>query len=150
MKASDRSFPAQVSEHLPPAELARLYNTCAAGLVLSFTNMSLLPNELLACGAIPVINDSPITRPYLPNPHVQWSRPSPAALAQALADSVDRSHGGLDFAAVSGSVANARWSEAQDVVVAAVQRECWSPDSAQPSADAHSASSTAWLSGPQQ
>ena len=35
-------------------ELNEIYNQCAVGLVLSLTNMSLLPLELLASGVIPV------------------------------------------------------------------------------------------------
>lgn len=36
--------------------LPEIYNSCELGLVLSLTNCSLLPTELLACGCVPVIN----------------------------------------------------------------------------------------------
>lgn len=37
-------------------ELVEIYNKCSIGLVLSATNCSLLPDELMACGCVPVIN----------------------------------------------------------------------------------------------
>ena len=40
---------------LAPDALARLYNEAAAGLVLSMTNPSLVPTEMLACG-LPVVD----------------------------------------------------------------------------------------------
>ena len=43
-------FPAVNHGRITPAELAALYNRCTAGLTLSFTNVSLVPDELLACG----------------------------------------------------------------------------------------------------
>jgi O-antigen biosynthesis protein len=126
-RVSDLPFPTQLTPRLSPVQLAELYNRCAAGLVLSFTNMSLLPYEMLACGAIPVINDAPITRPYLPMPDVEWARPTPEALATALARAVDRSAGGrLDLAAVAATVAATSWDTARAVFVSAVERECWS------------------------
>ena len=43
------------------AELPDLYNQCDVALVLSFTNLSLLPLELMACGVPVVSNRSPCT-----------------------------------------------------------------------------------------
>jgi glycosyltransferase involved in cell wall biosynthesis len=40
---------------LAPGELARLYNEATVGLVLSMTNPSLVPTEMLACG-LPVVD----------------------------------------------------------------------------------------------
>ncbi|HEX8123134.1 MAG TPA: glycosyltransferase family 4 protein [Solirubrobacteraceae bacterium] len=40
---------------LEPADLARLYNEATVGLVLSMTNPSLVPTEMLACG-LPVVD----------------------------------------------------------------------------------------------
>ena len=39
----------------PPGDLARLYNEAAVGVVLSMTNPSLVPTEMLACG-LPVVD----------------------------------------------------------------------------------------------
>jgi glycosyltransferase involved in cell wall biosynthesis len=69
-------------------ELDELYNECAAGLVLSFTNMSLLPLELMASGCIPVLNDAEHTRMVPFADQLAYSDPSPNALAKALSDVV--------------------------------------------------------------
>jgi len=44
---------------LSPAELARLYRGCDVALVLSHTNLSMLPLELMACGCAIVSNGGP-------------------------------------------------------------------------------------------
>jgi glycosyltransferase involved in cell wall biosynthesis len=75
---------------LPLDRLNGLYNDCAAGLMLSLTNFSLLPLELLCAGCIPVMNDGPNNRLVSNNPHLVFTRPTPQALAAALADVVDR------------------------------------------------------------
>jgi glycosyltransferase involved in cell wall biosynthesis len=82
------SFPHHNNGVLGTAELCELYNKCAAGLVLSFTNMSLLPLEMLACGCLPVINDAPHTRLVNYADDVHYSEPTPTALAEALYDAI--------------------------------------------------------------
>lgn len=71
-------------------ELNDLYNECVAGLVLSFTNMSLLPLEMLASGCIPVINDAEHTRMVSYSKHLKYAEPSPEALASVLSQVVSR------------------------------------------------------------
>lgn len=75
---------------LPVGELNALYNRCAAGLVLSLTNMSLLPLELLAAGVIPVVNDAPNNTMVSSNPFIEYTPASPRALADRLIAVVDR------------------------------------------------------------
>jgi len=75
---------------LPVSELNALYNRCAAGLVLSLTNMSLLPLELLAAGVIPVVNDAPNNTMVSSNPFIEYTPASPRALADRLIAVVDR------------------------------------------------------------
>ncbi|WP_026459328.1 glycosyltransferase [Schaalia vaccimaxillae] len=70
-------------------ELSPLYNQCAAALVMSLTNMSLLPLELLACGTIPVINDAPNNRLVSDNPNIAYTPLSPGALARSIIDVLD-------------------------------------------------------------
>ena len=59
-----------------PAKLNEIYNQCFAGLCLSFTNVSLVPYEMLAAGCIPIINDAEHNRIVLGNPHVRYSAPN--------------------------------------------------------------------------
>ena len=75
--------------NLPPAKLNELYNRTRAGLVMSFTNISLAAEELLAAGCRPVLNDSPLARADLPTQDAVWARPTPAGLASALSSVVD-------------------------------------------------------------
>lgn len=69
---------------LSAAELNSLYNRTAAGLALSFTNITLVAAEMLAAGNIPVLNDHEFSRHTLGNPEAVWSKPTPKALADAL------------------------------------------------------------------
>ncbi|MEJ8575007.1 glycosyltransferase [Microbaculum marinum] len=52
-------FPHVDAKQLPVSRLADLYSQCDAGLVLSLTNLSLLPLEMMACGCPVVINRGP-------------------------------------------------------------------------------------------
>jgi glycosyltransferase involved in cell wall biosynthesis len=80
----DLPFPFINRGILGSQELNELYNECAAGLVLSFTNMSLLPLEMMASGCIPVLNDAEHTRMVQYASQLEYAVPSPTALAEAL------------------------------------------------------------------
>jgi O-antigen biosynthesis protein len=75
---------------LGPVELDRLYNEAAAALVISLTNMSLLPLELLSAGCIPVVNDAANNRLVSDNPYIAYAESTPQALAQRLRETVNR------------------------------------------------------------
>jgi glycosyltransferase involved in cell wall biosynthesis len=98
-------FPHRNLRGLQVGDLNEVYNRCAAGLVLSFTNMSLLPLELLAAGVIPVVNDGDNNRLVSDNPNISFAPASPSALARALLAAVDTA----DPVAASASVAGADW-----------------------------------------
>lgn len=68
---------------LPPAELAALYRTCAAALVLSHTNLSMLPLELMACGCPVVSNSGRNVEWLLTKDIAQLASATPRALADA-------------------------------------------------------------------
>ncbi|HWK20776.1 MAG TPA: glycosyltransferase family 1 protein [Microbacteriaceae bacterium] len=70
-------------------DLGPIYNRCAAGLVLSFSNLSLLPLELLAAGTIPVVNNAPNNRLVSDHPAIVYTEPIPAALADAILEVLD-------------------------------------------------------------
>jgi hypothetical protein len=123
----DLDFPAEVHGRLSPAELNELYNRCAAGLALSFTNISLIANELLAAGAIPVVNDSPRTRADLDNPYVEWGAATPLGLADALGRAVDRQAGGTEVTSIAASIGDLSWVPAQQRVVEAFEQICLAP-----------------------
>ena len=88
-----RSRPTQHGR-LTPAELNELYNSSIAGLAMSFTNISLVAEEMLAAGTIPVVNDSVHSRADLVNDHVAWATPTPHGIAAALSAVVTRADRG--------------------------------------------------------
>ncbi|HLT60821.1 MAG TPA: glycosyltransferase family 1 protein [Microlunatus sp.] len=120
-----RSLPFLAVRHgrLTPNELNALYNTCIAGLALSFTNISLVAEEMLAAGTIPVINDAPEARADLENDHARWARPTPTAIADALSELVET----VDPDRVEAAAASTRrgWTVAQSDVVRIVEEETY-------------------------
>ncbi|WP_157524952.1 glycosyltransferase family 1 protein [Microbacterium yannicii] len=107
----------RVTNHgsLTPAGLNRLYNEVNAGLVLSFTNVSLVPAELAAAGAVPVLNDFAGARAVFDNPYAAWARATPAALAAALVSAVE----GADDERIAGLSGwpTASWDDTADELV---------------------------------
>lgn len=65
-------------------ELPDIYSQCDAALVLSFTNLSLLPLELMACGTPVVSNRAPCTEWLLNDRNSRLAPPTVDALADAL------------------------------------------------------------------
>lgn len=95
--------------NLQVGELNSLYNQCAAGLVLSLSNMSLLPLELLSAGAIPVVNDAENNRLVTDNPFIAYAPPIPRALADRLLEIVDRPNAPEYARQAAESVSAASW-----------------------------------------
>lgn len=108
------AFDATHHGFLKPAQLGALYNRCIAGLVLSATNVSLVPHEMLGCGCIPVVNDAEHTRMVLDNPHVAYTPATPFELANALDALVERPVAERHDVAVAAaaSVSGSTWEQA--------------------------------------
>ena len=68
------------------ADLPDLYSQCDAALVLSFSNLSLLPLELMACGVPVVSNRAPYTEWLLTDDNARLERPTVPALADAICE----------------------------------------------------------------
>ncbi|WP_243844294.1 glycosyltransferase family 1 protein [Salinibacterium sp. ZJ454] len=118
-------FPATQHGRLSPVQLNELYNSCIAGLALSFTNISLVPEEMLAAGTIPVMNDSAHSRVVLQNEHAVWAGATPDALAAALSETVVRA-GVVERAhAASESVRGVGWAGAQAQIVRIIEDEVY-------------------------
>ncbi|MBX3621796.1 MAG: glycosyltransferase family 4 protein [Rhizobacter sp.] len=66
--------------------LAKLYSECDVAMVLSMTNLSLLPLELMACGVPVVSNRAPCTQWLLSDDIAQLAEPSVEGLAQAVCE----------------------------------------------------------------
>jgi glycosyltransferase involved in cell wall biosynthesis len=116
-------FEARLHGVLKPAELNGLYNRCIAGLVLSATNVSLVPYEMLAAGCIPVVNDAEHNRVVLDNAEVAYAPPTPFDLANRLSELVSRPEPERRAGAVaaSASVQGASWDDAGAAVERAIR-----------------------------
>lgn len=66
------------------AKLSELYNSCDVALVLSFTNLSLLPLELMACGVPVVSNRDACTEWLLSDENARLELPTIETLADAI------------------------------------------------------------------
>ena len=117
-------FPFRSHGLLTPAELNRLYNSCVAGLVLSATNVSLVPNEMLAAGCIPVVNDAEQNRVVLDNAHVDYCAPMPHEIARQLEFLVSRPQADSLAAvgAAASSVEHSGWAQAEEQFIGAVEQ----------------------------
>ena len=105
---SGLDFPVTRHGRPTPAQLSELYNRCAAGLALSFTNVSLVPDEMLAAGCVPVVNDTEDTRAVFDNACAEWAVPTPVALGVAL-ERVVRRATPESAAEAAASVAGNSW-----------------------------------------
>jgi glycosyltransferase involved in cell wall biosynthesis len=109
-------LPFRATDHglLTPEQLNALYNRCAGGLVLSATNVSLVPHEMLAAGCVPVVNDAAHNRVVLDNPQVVYVAPTPFELSNALGALVHRPPAERAAAAeaAAASVRGASWEQA--------------------------------------
>lgn len=119
----DIPFPYENLQTLEVHELSELYNRCAAGLVMSLTNMSLLPLELLGCGTIPVVNDGENNRLVSDNPYIQYSANNPVALADGLSTVVSRKNQAEYAQQASQSVTGTTWKVSGAKFVQMIERE---------------------------
>src|SRR5664279_3180901 len=123
--ARDISFPVERHGILSQSDLNELYNRVIAGVALSFTNVSLVPEEMLAGGAIPVCNESTLARACLTDPNVSWVPPTPSAIANRLGELVQMTDIRARAALVAASVRHGGWDAAQDAVVRIVENEAY-------------------------
>ena len=116
-------FPYKNLKTLEVSELHELYNRCSAALVLSYTNMSLLPLELLACGTIPVVNDGPNNRLVSDNPYIAYSQNDPHSLAEKLSAIVSNKAEQSYAKRASESIDDSSWDISGKKFVSIVERE---------------------------
>jgi glycosyltransferase involved in cell wall biosynthesis len=109
---------------LTPEACNELYQRCVAGLVLSATNVSLVPHEMLASGCLPLVNDAEHNRIVLDNDHVVYAPATPFELANTLSQLVERDAAARDAAAgaAAASVEGCSWEESGREVERIVRR----------------------------
>lgn len=86
------------------SDLAQIYRQCDVALVLSFSNISLLPLELMACGVPVVSNRAPYTEWLLNDENSVLAEPTIESLSKAILSVLDNANlasrlkqAGLDF-----------------------------------------------------
>ncbi len=110
MSGYDVPFPYVNHAALDIARLNEIYNRCAAALVFSLTDMSLLPMEAMASGTVPVVNDGPNTRGVLDSPFMEYVPMSPKAIADRLEAVIDRPDQVERSERMAASVADSSWT----------------------------------------
>lgn len=121
----DWRIPVTSHGRVPPEGLNALYNRVLGGIALSFTNITLVVEEMLAAGAIPVVNDTGHSRAVLRHPSAVWATSSPGALAVALAGVVEGGPAAerAARAAEYSSRHGIGWDRAQEVVASTILEE---------------------------
>jgi O-antigen biosynthesis protein len=74
-------------------DLPDLYSQCDVALVISFSNLSLLPLELMACGCAVVSNKGSNIEWLLNDSNSALSNPDPQSIANTIIDLLDDSEG---------------------------------------------------------
>ncbi|WP_251046603.1 glycosyltransferase family 1 protein [Arthrobacter sp. ISL-85] len=116
------TVPHQHHGKLAPAQLNLLYNNSVAGLALSFTNISLVAEEMLSCGTTPIVNDHPLARKDLAAPGVLWATATPAGIANALCRAVEKPLAARELSLVAAG-ARRDWVPAQTATAAIIEEE---------------------------
>jgi len=119
------SWPFPVINHgsMMPKDLNILYNETIASLALSFTNISLVPEELMSAGNIPVLNDHEFSRADLAAPDAIWTKPTPGAIANALSRAV-RAPDIEGRARILSASAGRQWRTTAEKVVDTIEMVC--------------------------
>lgn len=117
-------FPVTHHGKVSPAELNDLYNRTIGGLALSFTNVTLVADEMLAAGNIPVANENPHAHGGLDSEHVVWAHATPEALGRALAAVVEEPDVPGRAEAAARSVTTP-WSLSQELLADFIEETVW-------------------------
>lgn len=123
------NIPTTFHGRMTVSELNDLYGRTVAGLAMSFTNITLVAEEMLAAGNIPVVNDMALARLVLPNTHVRWAQPTAAALAGELSAAVTASDIPSRAAAAAASVIGRSWEPTCRAVVDVIENEVYGDES---------------------
>jgi O-antigen biosynthesis protein len=115
-------FPYNNLKTLDISELNALYNRCAVGLVLSYTNMSLLPLELLSSGTIPVVNDADNNRMVSNNEYIAYCGDTPQEIAKEISSLVELKNLPDHAKKASASISTKSWAESGSKFVKIIEK----------------------------
>lgn len=109
---------------LTPAELSKLYQESIACLVLSLTNVSLLPLELLAAGCVPVMNGGENNTIVLDGVEgIAYTEAFPPNLARKLCQIVEANNIEENAQKISENIKNKSWDKSYEKVEKIILRE---------------------------
>lgn len=124
MSAYDIPFEFTDRGILTKEELAKVYHESVACLVLSLTNVSLLPLELLVAGCVPVMNDGENNTMVLgDNDDIAYAPAYPVSLAEELSKAVERKDINQYAQAMSDKYKSNSWEESYKKVEDIILRE---------------------------
>jgi hypothetical protein len=115
-------FPYVNHTALDISQLNDVYNRCAAALILSLTNMSLLPMEVMSSGVVPVVNDAPNTREIFESPYMDYQPMSPGAMARRLIALVDAKDQAAHAVEMAESVSRIDWIDPGETFITSFER----------------------------
>lgn len=115
-------FPYVNHTALDISQLNEVYNRSAAALILSLTNMSLLPMEVMSSGIVPVVNDGPNTREIFESPYMDYQPLSPGAMARRLVKIVESPNQVEHAKEMAASVAKIDWVDPGETFIAAFEK----------------------------
>ncbi len=119
-------FPYENLGILTPKELNEVYNDSSASLVMSLTNMSLLPLELLSSGCLPVVNKGENNTLVSDNKFIEYSDSDPISLANTLSKAVKKNS--IDYAKkVSESAKGSSWDDSGKHFVSIIEKSTKRP-----------------------
>ena len=120
----DIPFPYENRGIISPAELSSIYHDSQACLVLSLTNASLLPLELLAAGCVPVMNDGENNRLVIgENSDIVYTLDSPIELAKGLDEVVSDPDIEARCQRISKSAESSSWDASYEKFAKIIMRE---------------------------
>ena len=120
----DIPFPYENRGIVSPVELSSIYHDSQACLVLSLTNASLLPLELLAAGCVPVMNDGE-NNPLVigENSDIVYTLDSPIELAKGLDEVVSDPDIEARCQRISKGAESASWDASYEKFEKIIMRE---------------------------
>lgn len=127
MSTYDVPFPYVNHSAVDISELNAIYNRCAAALVLSLTNMSLLPMEVMGSGVVPVVNDAENTHGFFDSKYMEYVPMTPRAIADRLIAILDRPDAVEHAAEIARSVEAFEWNDPGESFIAAFEAAMISP-----------------------
>ena len=120
----DIPFPYENRGIVSPVELSSIYHDSQACLVLSLTNASLLPLELLAAGCVPVMNDGENNRLVIgENSDIVYTLDSPIELAKGLDEVVSDPDIEARCQRISKSAESSSWDASYEKFAKIIMRE---------------------------